>query len=89
MVYRVRRLPLAIAVAFLAGVVSTVVGVGGGILLVPLLNAFCGVPIRAAAGTSALMVGITAVPGLVGHYQDLVLPIVEVAAVSGIPQPTA
>ena len=35
-------------------------GIGGGILKVPLLNAWCGVPLRAAAATSALMIGVTA-----------------------------
>jgi uncharacterized membrane protein YfcA len=83
-VYRIRRLPLAFAIALLAGVVSTVVGIGGGILLVPMLNSWCGVPLRAAAATSALMIGLTAVPGLVGHHADLTLPTLELAAVLGV-----
>jgi hypothetical protein len=84
--YRVERVPLALAVGFVAGVVSTVVGVGGGILLVPALNAWCGVPIRAAAATSVLMIGVTAVPGAIGHYVDghLGLPMLETAAVLGV-----
>jgi len=67
--YRVRRLPLAVASAGAAGIVSTLAGVGGGILIVPALNSWCGVPLRAAAATSAFMIGVTAVPGVVSHYR--------------------
>jgi len=67
--YQVRRLPLAIAVAGVAGVVSTLAGIGGGILIVPALNSWCGVPLRAAAATSAFLIGVTAVPGVIGHYR--------------------
>lgn len=84
--YRVSRLPLALALALLAGVISTVVGVGGGLLLVPALNSWCGVPMRAAAATSVLMIGVTAVPGVVGHYVDgyLTQPGLEASAVLGV-----
>jgi uncharacterized membrane protein YfcA len=66
--YRVRRLPVAVASAGLAGIISTLTGVGGGILIVPALNSWCGIPLRAAAATSAFMIGVTAVPGVVEHY---------------------
>ena len=59
-VYRVRRLPVALGVSLISGVVSGLLGIGGGILQVPALNAVCGVPIRAAAATTAAMIGITA-----------------------------
>ena len=36
--YRVKRLPLASAVAFLAGVLASLIGIGGGIVIVPTLN---------------------------------------------------
>src|SRR3954447_17546671 len=47
--YRVRRLPLALFASLVAGGVSGSLGIGGGILKVPILNAWCGVPMRAAA----------------------------------------
>jgi uncharacterized membrane protein YfcA len=59
-VYQVKRLPLGMSASFLAGYVSGTLGIGGGILKVPVLNAWCGVPMRAAAATSALMIGVTA-----------------------------
>jgi uncharacterized membrane protein YfcA len=58
--YLMKRLPLAMVVALAAGAISGLLGVGGGVVLVPVLNAFCGIPIRVAAATSAFMVGPTA-----------------------------
>lgn len=58
-VYRTKRLPLALSVSLAGGSVSGLLGIGGGILQVPALNAWCGVPIRAAAATSAVMIGVT------------------------------
>ena len=66
--YRVRRVPLALAVSFVAGSVSSLLGVGGGILKVPALTAWCGVPLRAAAATSAFMIGVTATAGAVIYF---------------------
>jgi uncharacterized membrane protein YfcA len=66
--YRVRHMPLALAVSFVAGSVSSLLGVGGGILKVPALNVWCGVPLRAAAATSAFMIGVTATAGAVIYY---------------------
>jgi uncharacterized membrane protein YfcA len=66
--YRVRRLPLAMAVSFVAGSVSSLLGLGGGIFKVPALTAWCGVPLRAAAATSAFMIGVTATAGAVIYY---------------------
>ena len=63
MTYRVKRLPLAIVASFVAGNVSSLLGIGGGIIKVPVLNAWCGVPLRAAAATSAFMIGVTATAG--------------------------
>jgi uncharacterized membrane protein YfcA len=47
--YRVKRLPLALGASFVAGNVSSLLGIGGGIIKVPVLNAWCGMPLRAAA----------------------------------------
>jgi uncharacterized membrane protein YfcA len=67
-VYRVKRVPLAAAVSFGAGLLTSLVGIGGGILIVPMLNSLCGVPLRVAAATSVLMIGVTAVPSLAEHW---------------------
>lgn len=66
--YGVRRLPLACGSSVLAGVLSGLIGIGGGIVKVPVLNAWCGVPLRAAAATSAFMIGITVVASAIPYY---------------------
>jgi uncharacterized membrane protein YfcA len=59
-VYRVRRLPVGLAFSLAAGAISGLLGLGGGIIKVPVLNTFCGIPIRVAAATSTFMIGVTA-----------------------------
>jgi uncharacterized protein len=84
-VYRVRRMPAALAASFVAGNVSSILGIGGGIIKVPVLNAWCGVPLRAAAATSAFMIGVTATAGVVIHYgQGRLVPSLAAAAVLGV-----
>jgi uncharacterized membrane protein YfcA len=67
--YRVKRLPVATAVAFLAGALASLIGIGGGVVIVPALNTLCGVPIRVAAATSVLMIGVTAIPGVAESWR--------------------
>jgi uncharacterized protein len=84
-VYQVRRLPLGMSASFLAGYVSGTLGIGGGILKVPVLNAWCGVPMRAAAATSALMIGVTAAASAPQYFaRGDVNPPVAAAAVLGV-----
>lgn len=84
--YRVKRMPFGLAVAFVAGIISSLAGVGGGILVVPALNSWCGVPMRVAAATSAVILGVTALPGVIGYYElgYLVRPELAAAAVLGV-----
>jgi uncharacterized membrane protein YfcA len=58
--YVMKRVPLAMTVSLVAGAISGLLGVGGGVIQVPILNSFCGIPIRVAAATSAFMIGPTA-----------------------------
>lgn len=58
--YVMKRLPLAMVVSLGAGAISGLLGIGGGVIQVPILNSFCGIPIRVAAATSAFMIGPTA-----------------------------
>jgi uncharacterized membrane protein YfcA len=83
--YRVKRLPLALVASFLAGNVSSLLGIGGGIIKVPVLNAWCGMPLRAAAATSALMIGVTATGGAIIYYGHGDLrPLLAAPAVLGV-----
>jgi uncharacterized membrane protein YfcA len=54
-----------VAIGIAAGVFSAFFGVGGGILAVPLLILFAGLPERAATATSLGAIAITATAGVV------------------------
>jgi uncharacterized membrane protein YfcA len=83
--YGVRRFPLAMSVSGLAGTLSGLLGVGGGVIKVPALTLYCGVPVRAAAATSNFMIGVTAVASAFVYYgRGDVLPVVTAAAVLGV-----
>ena len=56
-------LPLMVLAGFIAGML----GVGGGLFKVPAVVLLGGVPMKIAVGSSSLMIGVTALTGLVGH----------------------
>ena len=67
------------------GLMSALLGVGGGVLKVPVLNAWCGIPLRAAAATSAFMIGVTATAGAIIYYGNgQLVPALVAAAVLGV-----
>jgi len=84
-VYRTRNLPVALGVSLVGGSISGLLGIGGGILQVPALNAWCGVPLRVAAATSAVMIGVTAVASAPIYYaRGDVIPALAASAVIGV-----
>ena len=88
--YRVTRMPVALSGSFAAGMLSTLLGIGGGTVKVPVLNAWCGVPMRAASATSAFMIGVTATSGAVVYFaHGLIVPTLAAAAVLGVQAGTA
>jgi uncharacterized protein len=58
--YLVHDIRRGIAGASAAGVVSALLGIGGGLVKVPVMHLLMGVPLRVATATSNLMIGITA-----------------------------
>ena len=58
--YRPARLGAGIGGSVFAGLVSALLGVGGGIVKVPLMNLVMAVPLKVATATSNLMIGVTA-----------------------------
>jgi uncharacterized protein len=63
--YRVGALQLGSVASIGAGVVSALLGVGGGIVKVPVMHLVMGVPLRVATATSNLMIGVTASAGAI------------------------
>jgi uncharacterized protein len=51
-----------------AGGLSGLLGVGGGILMVPAFSAWVGMPLKETIGTSLACVGIFAIPGTLTHW---------------------
>lgn len=83
--YTVRRLPLAMGISSIAGVLSGLLGVGGGIIKVPVMSMLCGVPMKAAAATSNFMIGVTALASAIIFYgRGDVEPLATAAIVIGV-----
>jgi uncharacterized membrane protein YfcA len=60
--------PLALLGSAGAGAISGALGVGGGVVKVPILNILLGAPIHRATSTSTFMMGLTAASGSVAYY---------------------
>ncbi|OFZ82593.1 MAG: hypothetical protein A2583_07780 [Bdellovibrionales bacterium RIFOXYD1_FULL_53_11] len=66
--YRVRALSLGIALMWLAGVLSGLLGIGSGVLKVPAMDRVMGLPIRVSTATSNFMIGVTAAAGAGAYF---------------------
>ena len=73
-----------VLIGLVAGFFSALFGVGGGIVIVPLLLLFCGWDSRAASATSLAAIGIIALSGVIAYaiHGDVR---VEYAALVGLP----
>jgi uncharacterized protein len=56
-----------VLIGLVAGFFSALFGVGGGIIIVPLLLLFCSWQAQAATATSLAAIGITAVSGVIAY----------------------
>jgi uncharacterized protein len=61
--YKVTGTTPGLVFAFLAGIASGLLGIGGGIFKVPAMNTVMNVPLRVATATSTFMIGVTAAAG--------------------------
>lgn len=55
------------AIGGVAGFVSGLLGVGGGIVMVPAFTAWIGMPLKRALGTSLAIIAVLVVPGIIVH----------------------
>ncbi len=58
--YQVTRTPQTAGLSYFAGIISALLGVGGGVIQVPTMNLVSKVPLKAASATSNFMIGVTA-----------------------------
>jgi uncharacterized membrane protein YfcA len=83
--YVPRHVQAGAGLSGLAGLLSGMLGIGGGVVQVPLMNLLMGIPVKAAAGTSSFMVGLSAVATSSVYYAaGQVNPQVVVPAILGI-----
>jgi uncharacterized membrane protein YfcA len=83
--YHVRRIPAGMLGSVFAGLNSALLGVGGGIIKVPVMHLVMGAPLRTATATSNMMMGITAVASAVIYLlRDEIDPFVAGPVVLGV-----
>jgi uncharacterized membrane protein YfcA len=58
--YGVSRTPVTFGISYVAGVISGLLGIGGGGVKVPAMNVVGNIPMKAAVATSNFMIGVTA-----------------------------
>lgn len=66
--YSVEHLPFGMGVSLIAGALSGLLGIGGGVIKVPALVLIMRVPLRAATATSDFMIGVTALASAYIYY---------------------
>jgi uncharacterized protein len=76
------------SIGFVAGFVSGLLGIGGGLVMVPLLSGRLGMPLKRALGTSLLAIVALVVPGTVvhaalGHIDPGIFLVLTAGAVPG------
>ncbi len=83
--YTVKKVPATVAVALVAGNVSGLLGVGGGIFKVPAMHILSGIPMKAATATSNFMIGVTAAASAFIYFAHGHLnPFITCAAALGV-----
>lgn len=66
--YTPRNVRTGMGLSVIAGVIAGLLGVGGGVIQVPVMNLLMGVPLKVATATSNYMVGITATSAAFVRY---------------------
>jgi uncharacterized protein len=69
------HVPTAVAASLVAGALSGLLGIGGGLVKVPAMTLLLGAPIHVAVASSALMIGVTAAFGVGGHALGGEIPV--------------
>jgi hypothetical protein len=69
-----------VVVSFLVGILSGLLGVGGGIVIVPFLIFICKYPMKNSAGTVSFIVIFSSLFGIIGHSAFGTLDIALIAA---------
>jgi len=83
--YKVNRTPAGLVAGFFSGILSSLLGIGGGVVNVPVTHLIMGVPIKAAIATSTFIITITTAAGaLIYHFHGHIYPFIIAPLVIGI-----
>ncbi len=77
--YTIRHLPLGMFASSGAGMVSGLLGVGGGPIKVPVMYLLLGVPFKVATATSNFMIGVTAAASAFIYFSHGYVPLLVTA----------
>ncbi len=73
--YSVKNVLPASFLSFFGGGLSGLLGLGGGVVQVPVMTMLCGVPMKAAAATSNFMIGVSAAASAFIYYRKGHIPV--------------
>jgi len=77
--YKVANVPVGLAVMYVAGVLSAILGIGSGVLKVLAMDSAMKLPIKVSSATSNFMIGVTATASAGAYFlQGMIRP--EIAA---------
>lgn len=65
-----RQIAVSISIGAIVGMLTGIVGAGGGFLIVPAFTLLFGIPIRRAIATSMVVIAINSFAGLAGYLSD-------------------
>ncbi|MCC7193656.1 MAG: sulfite exporter TauE/SafE family protein [Phycisphaeraceae bacterium] len=83
--YRVIRVWFGLAVSMTAGIISGLLGVGGGILKVPAMHLGMRVPIKVSTATSNFMMGVTAAASAAVYFsRGQIVPLIAAPVGAGV-----
>lgn len=88
--YKVQNLRGGLGLCTFAGAMSSMTGVGGGAIKVPVMNIYMHIPMKAASATSSYMIGITAFSGAITYFtagvftQGTLSPLLTEAGISSL-----
>ena len=83
--YDVNHIPQGFGASFFGGALSGLLGIGGGIIKVPIMNIVMGLPMKAAIATSSYMIAITATVAALIHYNHgHIYPVIIAPLIIGV-----
>lgn len=83
--YRATRTWFGLAASLVAGLISGLLGVGGGIIKVPVMHLAMRLPIKVSTATSNLMMGITAATGAAVFFvHGQIAPLIAAPVAAGV-----